>query len=174
MGEFLLMQLHRRLGKGAELADIGDLGQPPSRGLIEMVQRFNGAAVEHAGLDREERAFHLPFGLGPPHSAGHRPEAIMRGEGQEPRVVDRHVILGATDDDPHLVIQAGRGHSPQMLEGPHVLAQSGDHVLGLDEAEVLPPRVAQDVAEQVDAAPAFAGEVDLVGGVIHLSRVQPV
>ena len=41
-------------------------------------------------------------------------------------------------------------------------------VLGLDEAEVLPPRVAQNVAEQVDAAAAFAREVDVVDGVIHL------
>ena len=41
-------------------------------------------------------------------------------------------------------------------------------VLGLDEAEVLPPRVAQQVAEGMDAAAAFAGEVEVIGGVIHL------
>ena len=49
-----------------------------------------------------------------------------------------------------------------------MLAQGGRHVLGLDEAEVLPPRVAQDVAEQTDAAPTFAGKVEVVDGVIHL------
>ena len=56
-----------------------------------------------------------------------------------------------------------------MLEGSQVLAQGGRHVLGLDEAEVLSTRVAQDVAEQIDAALALAGEVEVVDGVIHLS-----
>jgi hypothetical protein len=32
----------------------------------------------------------------------------------------------------------------------------------------LPPRVTQDVAEQVDASPAFVDEVDILDGVINL------
>ena len=57
---------------------------------------------------------------------------------------------------------------PRCVEGADVLAQGGLEVLGLDEAQVLPARVAQHVAEGVDPAAAFLGEVDVVGGVIHL------
>ena len=139
------MQLQGGLLGFPQLADVGDLGQPPRGRLIEMIERGEGAAVEQAGFHIRKGAFHLPFRLGPPGSAGHRPEAVVGGERQEPRVVDRHVVLVASHDDLHIVIQAGGCHAPQMLEGPQVLAQGGRHVLGLDEAEVLPPRVAQDV-----------------------------
>ena len=59
-------------------------------------------------------------------------------------------------------------HTAQVREGPHVLADRGLEVLRLGEVQVLTPRVAQDVTEQVDAPPPFLGEVDLVGGIIHL------
>ena len=134
-----------------------------------MIERGEGAAVEQAGFHIREGAFHLPFRLGPAGPAGYRSEAVVGGERQEPRIVDRHVVFVAGHDDLHIVIQAGGRHSPQVLEGPQVLAQGGRHVLVLDEAKVLPSRVAQDVAEQTDAAPALAGEVEVVHGIIHLS-----
>ena len=55
-----------------------------------------------------------------------------------------------------------------MMEGMHVLAQGRRQIHRLDEAQVLPPRVAEHIAEQVDAAAAFAREVDVVDAIIHL------
>jgi hypothetical protein len=49
-----------------------------------------------------------------------------------------------------------------------VLPQGRLKVLGLDEAQVLATRVAEQIAEQVDAATAFFAEVDVVGRVIDL------
>ena len=92
----------------------------------------------------------------------------MRRERQEPRVIDRLVAVVAADDDFHVVIQASRRDSAQVLEGADVLADGRGEVLGLDEVEVLPPRVAQHVAEGVDAAAAFVREIKIIGGVIHL------
>ena len=92
----------------------------------------------------------------------------MRRERQEPRVVDRLVAVVAADHDFHVVIEARRRDPAQVLEGPDVLADGRGEVLGLDEVEVLPPRVAQHVAEGVHAAAAFVGEIEVVGGIIHL------
>ena len=120
-----------------------------------MLQRAEAAAVEQVRFHIVERPFHFAFRLWPPRPAGPRPVAIVRGEGQEAGVVDRLVVLPARDDDLHVVVQAGGGQTPQMLEGPDVLADRGLEVLPLGKAEVLPPRVAQHVAEQVHPPPAF-------------------
>src|SRR5208283_3990829 len=75
--------------------------------------------------------------------------------------------------DLHIIVEAGGRHPAEVLEGPHVFADRGLEVLGLHETQVLPPRVAQDVTEQVDSLPALLRKVDLVGGVIHL-RLLPL
>ena len=92
----------------------------------------------------------------------------MRRERQEPRVVHGLVAVVAADDDFHVVIKARRRDSAQVLEGADVLAHGGGEVLGLDEVEILPPRVAQHVAEGVHAAAALVAEVQIIGGIIHL------
>ena len=98
----------------------------------------------------------------------------MCGEGQELRVVQRPLVAVPQHHDLHVVVQAGPGRAAEMLEGPDVFAQGGRQILGLDEAQVLPPRVTQHVAEEVDAATPFAREVDVVGAVIHLGLRPPV
>jgi len=60
----------------------------------------------------------------------------------------------------------------QVLEGADVLADRRGEVLRLDEVEVLPPRVAEYVAEGVHAATALVREVEIRGGIIHL-RLLP-
>ena len=50
----------------------------------------------------------------------------------------------------------------------HVLAQGRRQIHRLDETQVLPARIAEQVAEQIDAPPAFAREVDVVDAMIHL------
>ena len=57
---------------------------------------------------------------------------------------------------------------PKVLKRPHVLADRRLKVLGIHEAQVLPPRITEDVTEEVDPPPALLREVDLVGGIIHL------
>src|SRR5512135_794698 len=90
--------------------------------------------------------------LRPPGPACDRSETVVGGEGQEPRVVNRHVVLVAGHHDFHIIIQAGCGYTAQMGEGAHVLVQGSRHVLGLDESQILASRVAQDITEQRDAA----------------------
>jgi len=76
-------------------AHVRDIGQPPRGQLVEMRQRAEGATVEQAGLDVVEGPFDLALGLWPPHQARHRPKAVVGGERQKPRVVDRHVAVVA-------------------------------------------------------------------------------
>ena len=92
----------------------------------------------------------------------------MRGEGQEFGIVERPFVAMPQDHDLQVVVQAGAGHAAQVRKGADVFAEGGRQVLRLDEAQVLPARVTQHVAEEVDAAAAFVGEVDVVGAVIHL------
>ena len=55
-----------------------------------------------------------------------------------------------------------------------MLTQRRDQIHGLDEAEVLPPGVGEQVAEQIDAAAAFTREVQVVNAVVHLRlRARP-
>ena len=60
-----------------------------------------------------------------------------------------------------------------MWEGAHVLALRGRQIVGLDESQVLAAPVAQDGAEQRDAAATIGGDVDVVDGVIHLGLGTP-
>ena len=115
-----------------------------------------------------ERPFHLALGLRPLRPAGPGPEAVVRGEGQEARVVDRLVVLVALHHHLEVVVQAGGGHAAQVREGGHVLPQRRVEVLADDEVQVLAPRVAQQVAEQLHAAWAFLGKGDGIRGIIHL------
>ena len=172
VGPFLGVAVDRpRLGL-AVLADVGDLGQPPGRGLVQVPQAAEGPAAQQARFDISEGPLDLPLRLRPPGPAGHRPEAVVGRERQEPRVVDRLVAVVAADDDLHVVIEARRRDPAQVLEGADVLADGRGEVLRLDEAEVLPPRVAQHVAEGVNAAAAFVAEVEVIRGVIHLGLLS--
>jgi hypothetical protein len=94
------------------------------------------------------------------------------GEGQEPRVVQRHVAVVAGHHHLEIVVQAAGRHAAEVGKGMDVLLQGGGEVLGLDETQVLPARVAQHVAEQLHASPALLGEIEVVAGVVHL-RLRP-
>ena len=133
-----------------------------------MLQRVEGAAVEQAGFDIVELPFDFALRLRPAHAAGLRPEAVVGGEGQELGVVEGAVGVVTQHHGLEVVVQADAGDAAQMMEGVHVFAQGRRQVHRLDEAQVLPPRVAEQVAEQVDAPAAFAREVDVVDAIVHL------
>ena len=137
-----------------------------------MLQRVEGAAVEQAGFDVVELALDFALGLRPAHAAGLRPEAVVRGEGEELGVVQGAVGVVPQHHRLEVVVQADAGDAAQMMEGLHVLAQRRQQIHRLDEAQILPPRVAEQVAEQIDAPAAFAGEVDVVDAIVHLG-LQP-
>ena len=92
----------------------------------------------------------------------------MGCERQEPWVVHRFVAVVTAHHDFHVVIKTGCRDSTQMLEGADVLANGGGKILAFDEVEILPARVAQDVAKSVDPPASLSREVDVVCGVIHL------
>src|SRR5580658_8816274 len=110
-----------------------------------------------------EFSFHFPLGLGPPGSAGYRPKTIMGREPQEPGVVHRLVAVVAAHHDFHVVIKTGHRDSAQMLEGADVLANGRGEILTVDEVQVLAPRVTKHIAEGMDSAAAFDGEIEVVG-----------
>ena len=149
-------------------AHVGDIGQPPDGDFVEMFQGAEGAAVEQAFFDVIERPLHFAFCLAPPDAASSRRKAVVGGEGEELRIVERPFIAVPQHHDLHVVVQASAGHAAQMFEGADVFAQSRRQVLGLDKTQILAAGVTEHIAERVNATAAFAGEVDVVGAVIHL------
>src|SRR5271170_1300983 len=109
-----------------------------------MRQVAEGPAVEQVFFDEVKAPFRLAFGLRAAWQAGPRFVAVVRGEGQEARVVERTILVVTQDNYLHVVVQAGGRTSAEVVEGADVLADRGDEVLRLDESHVGPPRVAQD------------------------------
>ncbi len=139
-----------RLGLAMDM-HVGDLRQPPGRDLIQVFQGMKAATTKQAGFNISKWPLDFPFGLGPSGLAGDWPEAVMGRERQEPWVVHRLVAVGvAAHHDFHVVIKTGCRDSAQVFESADVLAQRGGEILAFDEMEILPERVAQDVAEGVN------------------------
>jgi hypothetical protein len=118
-------------------AHVGHLPQPPGSHLVEVIQATELPAAQQILLDEQKWPLHLALRLWPPWAARHRPEAIVRGEGQEAGIVDRLAVLIAGHDDLHVVVQAGRCRTVQVLEGPHVLADGRLQVLRSRKVDVL-------------------------------------
>ena len=133
-----------------------------------MVQRLEGAAIEQAGFDVEKPAFHFALGLRPADAARLGFEAVVGGEGKEFRVVQGAIGVAAQDDRLEVVVQADARGTAEVMERMDVLAQRRNQVHRLDPAQVLPPRVGEQVAEQVDAAATFTHKVDVINAKIHL------
>ena len=168
VGLFLGMTIDRpRLGLAVD-ANVGDLGQPPRRGLVQVLQTAEGPAAKQARFDISKGSLDLPFCLGPPGTASHGAKAVMGRECQESWIVDRVVAVVVAHDDFHVVIKARRRDPAQVLEGADVLADGCGEILSLDEVEILPPRITQHVAEGVHAAATFVSEIQIIRGIIHL------
>jgi hypothetical protein len=168
VGPFLLPHLERR-SPGRVVHPPIDLREP---GLghegIEVGQRREGARIEEMRDNLKEGLLNLSLGLRPAPLAGPRPEAVVTGKGEEPRVVERLLAVPRLHDDFHTVVEARGGGAPQVREGAHVFAHRGREVLRLHEAQVAAARVAEDVTEGVHAPAALLGERDVERGVIHL------
>src|SRR5580692_9673865 len=78
------------------------------------------------------------FRLAPPDAASPGRKAVMRGEGEELRIVERPFIAVPQHHDLHVVVQARARQAAQMLKGADMFAQGGRQILGLDEAQILP------------------------------------
>jgi len=118
---------------------VGDVGQPPGGGIVEVFERVEVAAAQQVLLDVIERPFHLALGLGAAWPASPGPEAVVRGEGQKAWVVERFAVLVILHDHLEVVVQAGGRHAAQMVEGGDVLPERGVKILTLDKTQILPP-----------------------------------
>ena len=165
---FALMTLQRRFLEVAQDAHVSNVLQPPGGHLVEMLQRVEGAAIEQAGLDIKELPLHFSLGLRPANLAGLRAEAIVGGEGQELGVVENAVGIVAEHDRLEIVVEADAGHAAKVMKGLDVVTQGCHQIHRFDKTQILPAGVAEQVAEQVDATTAFAGEVDVVDAIVHL------
>ena len=95
-------------------------------------------------------------------------EAIVCGERQVAWIVDWPAVFPACHHHFHVVIEASGRNTPQMLEGSHMLAYRRFKVLSFGKADILPPRISQDIAEQFYAATPLLREVNRVCRPIHL------
>ena len=161
--------VHRPLARGAMHTHVGHVLQPPGRDFVEVFQRTELATAQQTLFGVIELSFDFAFRLRAPHAAGPRSEAVVGGEGQKPRVVNRLAVLDPHDHRLHVVVQVRGCHALEILERPDVLAERRLHVLPFGEPQVLIPRIAQHAAEQVHLAAAFASKVDRVRGPIHLA-----
>ena len=149
-------------------AHVGDFRQPTPRRLIEVVQRAELTAIEQVHFHVVERPLHFPLRGRMARPASSWSITVVRGESQKAGVVNRQIRLVTGHHDLHIVVQANGRHAAQMLEGLHVLADCGGEVLTFGEAQVLPPRIRQDITEEIDPPAAFLREVQVVLGIVHL------
>ena len=147
---------------------VRDFLQPPGRHVVQVRQRLERPPIQQVLFRKIEWPFHFPLRTTSPRPAGHRPVTVVRGEGQETRVVHRLVSVVIRHHDFHVVVQAAGRHASQIFKRPHVLANRRREVLRLDEPQILTSRIAQQITEQVHPPASLAGEVDRVGRVIHL------
>src|SRR5207302_7121866 len=95
-------------------------------------------------------------------------EAVVRGEGEELGIVERAVGIVTQHHRFEVVVEANVRHATQVTEGVYMLTQGCGEIHRLDEVQILPARVAQQITEEVHASPAFTREVDVVDTVVHL------
>src|SRR6266480_2484390 len=150
------------------VAQVGSVGQPGGGHFVEVFERSKGTAVEQVFFYVSEGSLHFTFRLGMPATASPWLEAVVRGERQEMRVVNRLFPVVARYHHLHVVVQAGSCQAREMFEGPDVFPDGGGKVLCLDEAHILASGIGQDVAEGMHAASSLGGEGDVVRGIIHL------
>ena len=81
MRQLFLIEIHQRALSCFVQANIGDMGQPPGRRFVQMLETGERAAVEQVGLQIQEGTFDFSFRFGPPRPAGDRPKAILGGKG---------------------------------------------------------------------------------------------
>ena len=106
---FALMALQRRFLEVAQAAHVGDAGEPPSRHLVEMLQRVERPAIEQASLGIKELSLHFSFRLGPANAAGLRSKTVMGGEGQGLGIVENAVGIMAEHDRLEIVVETDAG-----------------------------------------------------------------
>src|SRR5271165_3996780 len=82
------MPLARRFLEVTQDTNVRNIGQPLVGHLVEMFQRVEGPAIEQAGFDIKKLAFAFSFCLWAANAAGLRAEAVVRGKGEELRVVN--------------------------------------------------------------------------------------
>src|SRR5438034_10732136 len=96
------------------------------------------------------------------------PKAVVGSEGQEASVVNRLLAIPGLHHDLHVVIETRGGGAPEVCKGADMLANGRREVLLFHEAHELTSRIPEDITESVDPAAPFGGEVDIVGGIVHL------
>src|ERR1044071_9590963 len=85
-------------------AHIGVLREPARCGLIEMVERREGPAIQQVCFEVGKWPLNLALRLRPSRPASPRLKAVMGSERQKARVVDGLVTIVIGDHDFHVVV----------------------------------------------------------------------
>jgi len=103
-----------------------------------MLQGVEGAAVEQTDFGEVELPFTFAFRLRPSNTAGLRAESIVRGEGEELRIIQRAIGVAPEDHGLEVVVEADAGHATKMMRRVHMLTQRRQQVHRLDPTQILP------------------------------------
>ena len=137
---------------------VGDFRKPECRGLVEVLQRSEGAAVEQVGFDVGKGPLHFTFRLWAMGAACPGLIPVVRGKRQESGVVNRLVAVIASHHHFHVVVQTGGAQTIEIFEGSHVFPDGGGKVRKrlVNRVPIPPSGVAHD---QGGGDQAWAGEV---------------
>src|SRR6516165_12061904 len=155
MWSLFLVEVNRPVFGFAVDAHVGDFRKPLCRHLVEMFQRSERAAIQQVRGNVLKRFFHFTFRLGTIRSAGPWLKSVMCSESQKPRVIDGLIAVVTSHHDLHVVVQAGGGHTLQVIESADMFTDRSGKVLRFYKPNILAARVTQDVTEGMHPAPAF-------------------
>ena len=160
--------LQRRLLEVTQDAYIGHTLKPPRGHLVEMLQGVKGAAVEQADFGEVELTLDFSLRLRPPNATRLGPETVVRGQGEKLGIVENALGVVTQHDRLEVVVQTDACDAAEVMKGVYVFTQGRWQIHRLDETQILPTRVAEHVAEEIDTPAAFAREVDVVDAKVHL------
>ncbi len=160
--ERALLGEHLQLGPAGLLVRAGVAGGPLPLGelMLQVLDVAETPAVEEASLELPETSFHPRLVVGVAGAAGHRPELVVSGEGEEARVVDGLAPLPAEYDGLLAVVLARPRGALEPGEGGEVSVHEGVEVAAGEDAVALASGVGEHVGEELDGLPSARGEVD--------------
>src|SRR5690242_13537068 len=147
MRQLFLIEIQRCAVSGFVHADISDMGKPPSRRFVQMLETGECSTIEKVLLQVPEGPFDFALRLRVAGPAGDGTEAIVGGKSEEACVVNRLLPVAATDDDLHTIVKTLGRDTFQIRQGRDVLANRCREVLTLDKMHVLAAGISEDVAE---------------------------
>ena len=160
--ERLLLGKHLQLGPaGLPVgAGVAGVGLPDRQLAPQVLEVAEAAGIEEAALEFPEAALDAGLVVGVVAPAGQRRKLVVRGVGEEARVVDRLIALPSQDYGLLAVVLASMGGAIEAGKGGVMAVHQRVVVAAKEGAATLARRVGEHVREDLDHRPAGEREVD--------------